>query len=86
MFISISFPVAPLPEELVWDYVVQLASALRLVHSNQLALRCLDSSKVIVTSRHRLRVSCTGVMDILTFDALTPQHSPAMHQVKGLKC
>ena len=65
----------------MWDYVVQLASALRLVHSNQLALRCLDSSKVIVTSHQRLRVSCTGVVDILTFDTLAPPHSTAMQQV-----
>ena len=71
-----------MPEELVWDYVVQLASALRLVHSSHLALHCLDASKVLLTSRHRLRISCAGVVDILTFDSLSSPHSPSMQQVR----
>lgn len=46
-------PAAWLPEDLVWDYVIQLVSALRLIHSNGLALRCIDATKVLLTGQHR---------------------------------
>ena len=75
-------PTAPLPEDLVWEYIVQLASALRLIHGNHLALRCLDPSKILVTGPRRLRISCAGIVDILTFDAVSPPQPPAMHQVR----
>lgn len=76
------FP-APLPEDLVWDYIIQLASALRLIHGSHLSVRCLDPTKVLVTTRHRLRVNCGAVIDILTFDPSAPPLSPTMNQVKS---
>lgn len=36
----------PLPEPLLWSIFVQLATALRAVHSAGFAARCVDSSKV----------------------------------------
>ncbi len=74
---------AALPEDLVWEYAVQLASAVRIVHSQQLALRCLDPSKVLVSSRQRLRVGGCGIMDVITYDnSSTSSGSPTMHQVR----
>ncbi|XP_060519443.1 PAN2-PAN3 deadenylation complex subunit Pan3 [Cylas formicarius] len=58
-----------LPEPLIWNYIIQLTSALRLIHSSALACRSLDPTKIIITSKNRLRLSCLGVMDVLLHDS-----------------
>lgn len=42
-----------LPENILWSYIVQLSSALRLMHANGLACRVVDPSKIIVTDKSR---------------------------------
>ncbi|CAG9856789.1 unnamed protein product [Phyllotreta striolata] len=54
-----------LPEPLIWNYIIQLTSALRIIHSSALACRSLDPTKIIINSRNRLRLSCLGVMDVV---------------------
>ncbi|CAH1179558.1 unnamed protein product [Phaedon cochleariae] len=54
-----------LPEPLIWNYIIQLTSALRIIHTNALACRSLDPTKIIINSRNRLRLSCLGVMDVV---------------------
>lgn len=54
-----------LPEPLIWNYIIQLTSALRVIHSSALACRSLDPTKIIINSRNRLRLSCLGVMDVV---------------------
>ncbi|XP_056639808.1 PAN2-PAN3 deadenylation complex subunit PAN3 isoform X1 [Diorhabda sublineata] len=54
-----------LPEPLIWNYIIQLTSALRVIHSSGLACRSLDPTKIIINSRNRLRLSCLGVMDVV---------------------
>ncbi|OQR66840.1 PAB-dependent poly(A)-specific ribonuclease subunit 3-like [Tropilaelaps mercedesae] len=44
-------------ESLIWTYVVQLSSALRTIHAANLAIRCLDPSKLL------LGVPICGVVD-----------------------
>ncbi|KAK4013870.1 hypothetical protein OUZ56_026422 [Daphnia magna] len=58
-----------LPESLLWSYIIELCSALRSVHSAGLAVRALDPSKVLVTSRGRLRLCGGGIFDVLTYDS-----------------
>ncbi|KAL1130726.1 hypothetical protein AAG570_011967 [Ranatra chinensis] len=58
-----------LSESTIWSYVIQLTGALCAIHTAGLACRCLDPSKVIHTGRLRLRISCTSVFDVLTFDS-----------------
>ena len=73
---------ASLPEDLVWDYIIQLVSALRLVHGNNLALRCVGPTKILLTGKQRLKVNGAGIMDILNFDStLSQSHSTTMYQV-----
>lgn len=57
-----------LPEPLIWNYIIQLTSALRLIHSNALACRSLDPTKIVLTSKNRLRLCCLGVMDVVLHD------------------
>ena len=57
-----------LAESLLWSYIIELCSALRSVHSAGLAVRALDPSKVLITSRGRLRLCGGGIFDVLTYD------------------
>lgn len=69
-----------LPEPLIWNYIIQLTSALRLIHSNALACRSLDPTKIILTSKNRLRLSCLGVMDVILHDSnSTINHLALVH-------
>eukprot|EP01096_Ripella_sp_DP13-Kostka_P016697 TRINITY_DN822_c0_g1_i1.p1 TRINITY_DN822_c0_g1~~TRINITY_DN822_c0_g1_i1.p1 ORF type:complete len:566 (+),score=168.43 TRINITY_DN822_c0_g1_i1:501-2198(+) len=54
-----------LPEALMWSFVVQIVSALRAIHSSQLAYRTLVPSKIIFTSKNRLRLNGVGTIDML---------------------
>ncbi|XP_039286752.1 PAN2-PAN3 deadenylation complex subunit PAN3 isoform X2 [Nilaparvata lugens] len=57
-----------LSEGTMWSYVIQLTGALRVIHAAGLACRSLDPSKVLLTARSRIRISCCGISDVLTFD------------------
>lgn len=63
----------PLSENILWSIVTQLVSAIRVVHSNNLAARTLDLGHVLATldptaSRLRIRLNCLGVVDALEFE------------------
>ena len=57
-----------IPLNVIWSYIVQLASAVKAVHTAKLAVRCMDPSKVIVTSENRIRLSGCAVLDVVHFD------------------
>lgn len=38
-----------LPEPLIWSYIIQLSSGLRLIHSQNLSCRAFDPSKILMT-------------------------------------
>lgn len=65
-----------LPENLLWAYIVQLSSVIRTIHTTGMAVRVLDPTKILVTSRTRptIRLNCCGIYDIVTFD---PNSNPA---------
>ncbi|TKA23804.1 hypothetical protein B0A50_07086 [Salinomyces thailandicus] len=60
------------PENDLWGYLVQLASALKAVHEAGLAAQTLTASKVLVTSKNRLRLSGCGVLDIVQHEQRRP--------------
>lgn len=57
-----------IPEQEIWGYIVQLSNALKAIHSNGLAARTLVPSKVLVTSKNRLRLSGCSILDIVQFE------------------
>ena len=74
----------PLPESLIWSLLVQLVSAIRAVHGNNLAVRTLQLNHILCTQENtmflsssgpyglpklRLRINCIGIIDILEFEA-----------------
>ena len=60
---------APVPEKVLWSYLVQLSSALRVIHKAKLAARCIDISKVILTDKNRIRLSACSILDVIQFEA-----------------
>ncbi|KAK6431521.1 PAB-dependent poly(A)-specific ribonuclease subunit 3 [Oleoguttula sp. CCFEE 5521] len=56
------------PEHELWSYLVQLGNALRAIHQNDLAARSVVPSKVLLTSKNRLRLSGCCVLDILHYE------------------
>ena len=59
-------------EHILWAYMVQIASALKIIHGNGLAARLIDASKILHTGKNRLRLNACGIMDITQFDAPRP--------------
>ncbi|KAF7492697.1 PAN2-PAN3 deadenylation complex subunit pan3 [Sarcoptes scabiei] len=67
-----------LSEQTIWNYIIQISSALRTIHQSNLAFRSLDPSKIMLTSGWdgynnrgrdaRIKLSFVGVFDILTLD------------------
>jgi PAB-dependent poly(A)-specific ribonuclease subunit 3 len=61
--------IQPLPEPLLWSFMCQLVTALRHLHSRNLACRVLDPRHIIVTGPNRLRINCIGILDVLEADS-----------------
>ena len=69
-----------LPEQSVWDFVIQLSSILRAIHSANLACRILTPSRILVDHKSRLRLSGIGIFDVI--DAENNLNSISQFQVK----
>jgi PAB-dependent poly(A)-specific ribonuclease subunit 3 len=59
----------------LWDVIVQVSLALRLIHSRGLAARCIHPSKILVSSRFRIHINCVGLIDAIHHSAITHQTS-----------
>ncbi len=46
-------PQGLLAESVIWSYVVQLTSALRTIHTQGLACRVMDPTKILLTDKSR---------------------------------
>lgn len=44
---------SPVPERALWSYIIQLAGAIQAIHDAGLAVRVMDPTKILVTSRNR---------------------------------
>jgi len=60
------------PEKILWGYIVQIASAIKSVHAANLAVRCLDPSKVILTDKSRIRLNACAILDVVQYEAQKP--------------
>ena len=56
------------PETILWSLIIQIASAIRQIHSVSLAARMIEPSKIIVTGKNRVRLNCCGIFDVIAFD------------------
>lgn len=58
-------------EMTLWSYLTQLASGLKTIHNNGLAARVLDTSKILVTGKNRVRLNGCAVLDVVQYEATT---------------
>ena len=65
-------PKTSIGEKQLWSYITQITTALKAIHSAGLAARCLDPSKVILTEKHRIRLSACSILDVVNFDQRRP--------------
>lgn len=61
-------------EDLLWIYIMQIASALKAIHSRGLAARLIDASKVILTGENRVRLNACAILDVIQHDKAQPLH------------
>ncbi|CAG8558510.1 17127_t:CDS:10 [Acaulospora morrowiae] len=61
-------PHSNISETTLWSYIVQLASALKTIHTSNLAARTIEPTKILLTSKNRIRINCCGILDMLNFD------------------
>ena len=69
-----------LAEQNVWEYVIQLTSIIRVVHSANLACRIITPSRILVDHKSRLRLSGVGIFDVIDFE--NSVNMVAQYQVK----
>lgn len=62
------------PENELWGYIVQIASALKTIHEAKLAAQTVMASKVLFTSKNRLRLNGCGIFDIVQHEQSRPLH------------
>ncbi|KAK8803653.1 hypothetical protein WA158_001347 [Blastocystis sp. Blastoise] len=54
-----------LTEDLLWCILIQLLSAIYLIHTQHLACRCINEMYILETGRNRFRIGSCGINDIL---------------------
>lgn len=64
-------------ENVLWSYICQIAGALRAIHSQKLAARCVELSKIIIdtannintssNNNHRIRLAACGIVDVTRY-------------------
>lgn len=59
---------ASVSEQIIWSYVVQISSALKAIHTSNLAARCIDASKILVTDKNRVRLNACAILDVIKFE------------------
>lgn len=52
-------------EDTMWSFIVQIASALKAIHSTNLAARIIDRTKILVTDENRFRLSGCAIQDVV---------------------
>lgn len=59
------------PENVLWGYICQIANALKAIHANKLAARCIEPSKIIISETNRIRLAACAILDVVQFESNT---------------
>ncbi|KAM3548693.1 hypothetical protein MY1884_006044 [Beauveria asiatica] len=65
-------PKSPVSEAVIWGYISQIANALKAIHSSNLAARCIDVSKILLTGKNRIRLNACSILDVVQFENRRP--------------
>ena len=56
-------------DQVLWGYIIQIANALKTIHSAGLAARIVDPTKILVTSKNRIRLNACAILDVVQHDS-----------------
>lgn len=65
-------PKSPISEAVLWSYISQIANALKAIHASNLAARCIDVSKILLTGKNRIRLNACSILDVVQFENRRP--------------
>ena len=71
-------------ERTLWSYLCQLANVIRCIHQHGMAARCIEPSKVLRTSKNRLRLNCCSIFDVIAYDPNSSASTRQTHQSEDL--
>jgi PAB-dependent poly(A)-specific ribonuclease subunit 3 len=57
-----------IPEETLWGYICQITTALKAIHSSNLAARSIELSKIIVDGK-RIKLAACSILDVVQFES-----------------
>ncbi|KAF2197786.1 PAB-dependent poly(A)-specific ribonuclease subunit PAN3 [Delitschia confertaspora ATCC 74209] len=61
-----------IPEQVLWGYLVQIGSALKSIHGAGLAARLITPSKILLTSKNRIRLNACAILDVVQYENSQP--------------
>ncbi|ODV84211.1 hypothetical protein CANARDRAFT_201568 [[Candida] arabinofermentans NRRL YB-2248] len=70
-------------EDLLWNYIVQLANATHETHKMNLTVGKFDPTKIIITNKGRIRLASCGLLDIVK--AATSNEKESVDSLEHLK-
>jgi PAB-dependent poly(A)-specific ribonuclease subunit 3 len=73
-----------IPERTLWSYLCQLANVIRCIHQHGMAARCIEPSKVLRTSKNRVRLNCCSIFDVIAYDPNASATVRQTHQSEDL--
>ncbi|POW20210.1 hypothetical protein PSHT_03746 [Puccinia striiformis] len=54
-------------ERVIWSYIIQIANAIKTVHSANLSVRTIDPTKILLTGTNRVRINGCGILDVTDY-------------------
>ncbi|XP_046853485.1 PAN2-PAN3 deadenylation complex subunit Pan3-like [Xenia sp. Carnegie-2017] len=69
-----------MPERLLWNYIIQISSVLRCIHSMMMACRVVEPSKILLLPNARLRINGCGIFDILDTNTTSSMTQHFQHE------
>jgi PAB-dependent poly(A)-specific ribonuclease subunit 3 len=73
-------------EEFLWNFIIQIIGCLNAIHTAHLASKMVHPSKILVTSKNRVRLAGFGLADILGMYDSTSAGSLRHAQFEDVLC
>ncbi|OQS04864.1 hypothetical protein THRCLA_02937, partial [Thraustotheca clavata] len=67
-------------ETFLWSVLTQLCGALRAIHGQNIACQVVNTRRLLLTSHNRVRISGTGVLDVLEYDTSKSKRVESLQQ------
>lgn len=57
-------------ERIIWSYLLQIANGIKVVHGNNLAVRTIEPTKILLTGVNRVRINGCGILDVIEYSPI----------------